>query len=178
MQHLMIDIETLAKTPDSVILSLGAVKFNPYSMDDPTDGLYFRIDVDEQIELGRVVDDSTLKWWSTQPNDVRDDAFSDDDRLSLDEVRRHLNKMVVGIEAVWAQGTVFDIGILENLYRQKNWPKPWQFWQIRDSRTLLNTFGDNRELNKKGSHNAFMDAWEQAKAVQTIYNKFNIQKCK
>ena len=175
---LMIDIETLAQTPDSVILSLGAVKFNPYSMNDPTDGIYFKIDVDEQLKLGRVVQNETLEWWTKQPEDVREEALSEHDRVSLDEVYRQLNKIVVGVDAVWAQGTVFDIGILENLYRQKGWPIPWQFWQIRDSRTVFNMFGDHRELNRKGKHNAFMDAFEQSKAVQSIYNKYNIQKCK
>ena len=104
----MIDIETLAQTPDSVILSLGAVKFNPYSMNDPTDGIYFKIDVDEQLKLGRVVQNETLEWWTKQPEDVREEALSEHDRVSLDEVYRQLNKIVVGVDAVWAQGTVFD----------------------------------------------------------------------
>ena len=33
--HAMIDIETLGTEPDSVVLSAGAVKFNPFTLTDP-----------------------------------------------------------------------------------------------------------------------------------------------
>jgi len=46
----MIDLETLGVEPDSVIITLGAVKFNPFSDEEPNRGLYLRCDVEEQSE--------------------------------------------------------------------------------------------------------------------------------
>lgn len=174
---LMLDLETLATRPDAIILSFGAVKFDPYT-DKIGDSLYYRIDVDEQLDLGRYVDDGTIDWWSKQAADVREEAFSIDNRISLEEFTYQLNKFLVGINSIWAQGAVFDAGILEHLYRQLNKPTPWNYWQISDSRTLFKVHGDPREANKEGLHNALEDCISQAKGVQSIFKKCNITKDK
>ena len=46
--HAMIDIETLGTMSNSVILSVGAVKFDPFKSDDPHDGRHWKLDVDAQ----------------------------------------------------------------------------------------------------------------------------------
>jgi hypothetical protein len=38
--HAMIDLETLSTKLDTVILTLGAVKFDPYSKAEPSEPLY------------------------------------------------------------------------------------------------------------------------------------------
>ena len=38
----MIDLETLGTKPDCVVLTLGAIKFNPYKQTEPDKGLYIR----------------------------------------------------------------------------------------------------------------------------------------
>jgi len=172
----MLDIETISTRPDATILTFGACKFSPYDQNDITQGIYFRINVDEQITLGRHVDDGTIAWWGTQAEDVYNEAFSPEDRISLEDFSKELNRFLVGCTNIWAQGPVFDIVILENLYRQMGLPCPWQFWQIRDSRTLLSSLGDPREKNKAGLHNALEDCVSQAKAVQTVFNRYNIVK--
>lgn len=171
----MLDLETLATGPDSVILTLGAVKFNPYILDSFGQGLYLRIDVDEQIGLGRYVDESTIEWWGNQKESVREEALGTDGRVSLHELHHQLNKFLVGVDDIWAQGPVFDIPILESLYRQMKWPLAWQYWQIRDSRTLFGVHGDPRVKDPSRHHNAFEDALDQAKGVQLIYNQLNIK---
>jgi hypothetical protein len=130
-----------------------------------SDGIYFRIDVDEQIALGRRVDEGTVDWWGTQSAEVREEALGETDRVSIEDFTKALNKFVVGATRIWAQGPVFDIVILENLYRQIGKPAPWQYYTIRDSRTLLKALGDDR---KGGAllHNALADAVSQAGAVQ------------
>lgn len=170
----MLDLETLSTRPDATILTFGACKFNPYTQEDITQGIYFRINVDEQIGLGRHVDDNTIEWWGKQAEDVYAEAFDPNDRISLEEFSKELNRFIVGCDNIWAQGPVFDIVILENLYRQMGLPCPWQFWQIRDSRTLLSTLGDPREKNKAGLHNALEDAVSQAQAVQYVYKQAGI----
>jgi hypothetical protein len=105
---------------------------------------------------------------------VREEALGEGNRVSLDEMTRGLNKFLVGVENIWCQGPAFDIVILENLYRQLSKPTPWQFWQIRDSRTLFGTHGDPREKDRKAAHNALMDCYYQAVGVQHIYKQARI----
>jgi 3' exoribonuclease, RNase T-like len=87
-----------------------------------------------------------------------------------------LNRFLVGANCIWAQGPLFDFAILENIYRQYEWPTPWQYWQIRDSRTLFGVHGDPRVKGKVGLHNALEDCVSQATAVQQIYKRLGIQK--
>ena len=170
----MLDLETLATSPDSVILTFGAVKFNPFDIDQDFDtGLYFRINVDEQINLGRHVDQGTVEWWGTQSEQVREEALGETDRVGLEEFTAQLNKFVVGADRIWAQGPVFDIVILENLYRQLNKPTPWPYYAVRDSRTLLKALGDTRSPGDM-LHNALADCVSQAKAIQHAVSKYEL----
>ena len=174
MSDIMLDIETLATSPDAVVLTFGAIKFDPFNPSiQMSDGIYFRIDVDEQIDLGRRVDQGTVAWWGTQSAEVREEALGETDRVSLEDFTKALNKFVVGATRIWAQGPVFDIVILENLYRQIGKPAPWQYYSIRDSRTLLKALGDDR---KGGAllHNALADAVSQAEAVQSAVNRHKL----
>jgi len=171
---IMLDLETLATSPDSVILTFGAIKFNPFDIDEELDtGLYYRIDVDEQIALGRNVDQGTVDWWGQQSEEVREEALGEHDRVSLEDFTQQLNRFVVGADRIWAQGPVFDIVILENLYRQLGKPTPWAYYTIRDSRTLLKALGDSR---KQGPmlHNALADCVSQAQAIQTAVSKYEL----
>lgn len=171
----MLDIETLATSPDAVVLTFGAVKFDPFDDSKPMDkGLYFRVNVDEQLALGRNVDPGTVEWWGTQNEQVREEALGENDRTSLEDFTRQLNKFIVGADRIWAQGPVFDIVIIENLYRQLGKPAPWQYYTIRDSRTLLKALGDDRKSGEL-LHNALADCVSQAEAVQSAVKRFELK---
>lgn len=172
----MLDIETLATSPDAVVVTFGAVKFNPFgSSVDGDKSIYFRIEVDEQIRLGRCVNDDTVLWWEKQAPAIREEAFGESNRVSLEYFTAQLNKFLVGTDRIWAQGPVFDIVILENLYRQLQKPAPWLYYNIRDSRTLLKALGDDRVVGKVGLHNALEDCISQAQAVQSALRRYNLQ---
>lgn len=173
----MLDLETLSTRPEAVIVTIGAVKFDPWGEDvDTENGFYMRINVDEQLALDRHVQDATIEWWGSQPDDVREEALGESNRESLDTLYTGLNRFLVGADNIWCQGPAFDIVILENLYRQLGVPTPWQFWQIRDSRTLFGTHGDPRAKDRKAAHNALMDCYYQAIGVQEVYKTVGIQK--
>jgi hypothetical protein len=156
---------------------MGAVKFDPFSSKiDIDNGLHIRVDVDTQIEMGRHAQPETIEWWGRQESSVQEEALGDEGRMSLDDFCAQLNRFVVGADAIWAQGPVFDITILENLYRQLEKPAPWDFWRIRDSRTLFGVHGDPREKGRKGAHNALMDCVSQAEGIQQIYKNLRIAK--
>lgn len=173
--HAMIDLETLDTRPQCTILTLGAVKFNPLSSAEPYDEFYVKFDIDEQDKLGRTVSDDTVAWWGKQDPAIQEEAFSTNDRESVDVILTNLNKWLVGVDVIWGQGYGFDITILEDLYRQVGKPIPWQFWQIKDSRTLFGCVPvDPRKSMQSDLHNALADAYYQAKGVQIVYKTLGL----
>ena len=175
MIHAMIDLETLSTNPDAVILTVGGVKFNPYNQVEPAQGMYFRVDVDSQTARGRDVMQDTIDWWSKQPEEIREEALGDKDRISLDEMIKNINKWAVGVAVFWWQGPWFDYAILQNLYKQLGHPVPWQYWQIRDSRTLFSLVPRDPNEKREALHNALADCYFQAKKVQKIYQQLNLK---
>jgi hypothetical protein len=173
---IMLDIETLGTCPDCVVLTLGAVRFDPYTKTDMKGGIYCRPDVDDQIVQGRIVREDTMQWWSEQAEEVREEALGEEGRIPVTQMLQELNRFLVGANNIWAQGTVFDIGILEHLYRQYDMVPNWQYWQITDSRTLFKIHGDPRVKGKAGLHNALEDCVSQAQAVQQIYADIGLEK--
>jgi hypothetical protein len=172
-KHLMVDLETMDTSPDATILTLGAVHFNPYG-NGYGDKIYFRINIDDQDALGRKVDPGTLDWWAKQDPAIMEEAFSPDDRVPLVEAIDRFHKFAWGCSAFWAHGSLFDIAIIENVYRQLGKPVPWQYWQIRDTRTLFD-LGYDPDMPQGSKHNALEDAIRQAAGVQNIYRKLNIR---
>jgi hypothetical protein len=174
---IMLDLETLGTTSDHAILTIGAVLFDPFEVGKFGEELYMRLDVDEQLERGRKINEDTIAWWGRQSADVRDEAFSDNDRFGINDMIKALNKLCAKTPSgdIWAQGPVFDIAFLEDIYRQYGHPTPWHYWQIKDSRTIFQLFGDPREKNKAGLHNALEDCKSQAEGVQMIYQQAGIK---
>ena len=173
VKHLMVDLETLAVSPNAVVLSLGAVHFNPYG-NEHGDSIYFRIDLDDQDALGREVDPNTITWWSSQPPEIMEEAFSPDNRISLVDAIDQFHRFAWGCSAFWSHGATFDLVILENIYRQLNKPLPWNYWQLRDTRTLFD-LGHDPEMPQDSKHDALQDAIRQAVGVQNVYRKLNIK---
>lgn len=177
----MLDIETMGFRTTSTILTFGAVKFNPYDISQEVGAaenttMYVRLDVDEQLNLGRTTDESTMQWWAEQSEDVQAEAFSDEDRVSLATFTSELNRFLVGVDEVWAQGPTFDMVIIESLYRDLGLPVPWSYNRVMDSRTLFRLHGDPRPKNGPGAHNALVDAYNQAVAVQQAIDQAGIKR--
>lgn len=168
----MLDLETLAISHRATILTLGAVHFDPRSR-GVKDKLYMRIDLDDQDALGREVDPNTIEWWAKQDPEIMEEAFSPDYRTPLLEAVDQFHRFAWGCEEFWSHGSVFDLMIMEDLYRQLSRTPPWSYWQIRDTRTVFNLDQDP-EMPKGNKHNALEDAIRQAIGVQNVYRKLGI----
>lgn len=168
--HAMIDLETLDTRPQCTVLSLGAVKFDPFSNAEPHSELYFKISIDDQDRLGRTTSDETIAWWAKQDPKIMEEAFDQTGAVTVEEALVQLNKWAVGLDEIWAQGYGFDITMLEDMYRSIGKPIPWQFWQVSDARTITKRMPkDPRKDMQTNLHNALADAYFQAKSVQIIF---------
>ena len=170
----MVDLETLAVTPRAVVLSLGAVHFDPWA-NGVKDKLYFKISIDDQDALGREVDSNTLDWWAKQDPLIMEEAFSPDDRIPLVEAMDRFHKFAWGCDAFWSHGATFDLAIIEDIYRQLKKPFPWNYWQLRDTRTLFD-LGADPDMPQGSKHDALQDAIRQAIGVQNVYAQLKIKK--
>ena len=168
----MIDMETLAVSHRSVILSLGAVHFDPYS-DQISDSLYMRIDLDSQDKLNREIDPNTIEWWSKQDPSIMEEAFSPENRVPLSEAMDRFHKFAWGCKTFWSHGATFDLMIIEDVFGQLGKNLPWNFWALRDTRTLFD-LGVDPEMPSGSKHDALQDAIRQAVGVQNVYRKLGI----
>lgn len=170
LSDVMIDLETLSTSPDATILTIGAVKFNPFGEDlneNAMEKFYAKIDLDSCDKLNLKVDQDTIDWWSKQSKEAQEEAFSIEDRIDVVDAANQLYKFCWGAKRVWSHGAGFDIIILENVFRKIQKAFPWQYWQVRDTRTIFD-LGINANRPPVLKHHALEDAWNQAVGVQNV----------
>lgn len=170
-QHLMVDLETLDTKTSATILTLGAVRFDPYSS-APMKELYLRVDLTSQDSLGCTVSDDTLNWWKQQDVSIMEEAFDPRNRIPIHEVINQFHALAWNCDAFWSHGATFDLMILQNIYDRLGRTYPWNFWQMRDTRTLFD-IGHDPEMPQGSKHNALEDAKRQAIGVRNVYRKLN-----
>ena len=187
--NVMIDLETLGVTPETVVLTIGMVKFNPNSLDEPFDAVHIKIDPKEQKSSGRLINKETLEWWSKQDPEIRNDAFGPEGQLSVLEALEQIqdyfkvldssdhNQGPIYIKNVWGQGYGFDMTILKNLFNQYDLREPWKFFQERDARTLFQLLPEDPRPQeaKETLHNAMSDAYYQAIGVQKALQDLRVR---
>lgn len=170
---IMIDLETLDVLPSATILTIGAVKFDPFGDDinEPScEKLYIKVDIDSCDTVGGTVSQSTLDWWANQSKAAQEAAFDPTGRVPIEEALNQLYKFCWGAKRAWSHGVGFDLIILEHYFRKVGKSIPWQFWEMRDTRTLFD-IGINPERPPVLAHHALEDAWNQAVGVQNVYKK-------
>jgi DNA polymerase III epsilon subunit-like protein len=167
----MIDLETLDVTPTASILTIGAVRFDPFGDDiaEPScDKLYIKIDLDSCDRYGGTVSDSTIEWWANQSKAAQEEAFDPVGRIPIEEAMNQLYKFCWGGKRVWSHGATFDIPICEFYFRKVGKAIPWQFWEARCTRTLFD-IGIDPKRPPVLKHHALEDAWNQAVGVQNVF---------
>ena len=158
----MIDLEGLATGPDTTILTIAAQAFDPLGDGWYNQQYYARITLESQEN--RRIEQGTLDWWATQPPLARDEAFAEEGRIPLDQALDGLGKLIWHSKRIWAQGPTYDMNILEHAYKSYGKPIPWQYYSVRDSRTV---FGLWPELPKPPtSHHALEDCRRQIGLLQ------------
>ena len=169
---IMIDIETVGTGPDACILTIAAQTFDPTALGYLPQDYYARVDIDSQPN--REVDDATVEWWATQPQEAQDEAFGEEGRIPLKQALEELSKLCFHCNLTLANGTTFDMVILENAYKQEQLPLPWRFWNVRDARTVYSLYPD---LPKpKASHHALEECKRQIDLLQQTLQHLGVTK--
>lgn len=167
----MIDLEGLGTGPDTTILTIAAQAFDPFGEQDFKQQYYARVTLESQET--RSIQQGTIDWWATQPAAARDEAFNEQGRIPLDQALDELGKLIWHSKRIWAQGPTYDMNILEHAYKSYGKPIPWQFYAVRDSRTVFSLWPD---LPKPPtSHHALEDCRRQIGLLQTTLKHFNIK---
>jgi len=180
--NVMLDLETLGTAPGCVIVSIGAVFFNPEAGTVNDMNTFYRsLDIDSCLRTGLTVDGGTLKWWMAQSDQVRGEVKSTEGP-GLSEVLHDFYAWVLGHHSsptvkqvlMWGKGPAFDCAILRAAYEKANCSR-WLPWEPdrgnRCHRTLVKMFPEIPEPDRGGNtaHNALGDAIHQARHNVAIH---------
>jgi hypothetical protein len=169
-KHVMLDLETLSTRADGVILSIGAVKFDPHSNNVGEDAFYASISVDSNTSAGRHISESTLLWWLQQSPDAQR-VFTEPKMplaVALDEFAAWFDHPNY---EVWSNGADFDIPMMNHAFMTHGLDSPWKFYNSRCFRTMKSmSFAKAAvKVENKLKHNALTDALTQAQQLQEYY---------
>lgn len=170
-----IDLETVGTNVDSQILSIGACTFNEKG--DIADTFEAVIDIKDNQEVKATL--GTLKFWMEQPPEAVAAIFEAENKLTLYQALTQLSTWIKakGKVEMWANGTKFDLGMLEEQYRQLKLTPPWAFNSDRCMRTIRKYAG-HIEVDYVGiPHKALDDAIWQAKYIAEAHIKLGLDLC-
>lgn len=175
MKHVMVDLETLGTAPGCVILSVGAVEF------DPVVGLgrefYGVIHTKSCTDAGLFIDPDTKAWWDKQNAEARkvlEQADDEESGAELSSVLEEFDAWLPKGALVWGNGADFDNPILSAAYKAIGSKQPWGSWNGRCYRTLKSMYPAIKMVREGTYHNALSDAISQAKHAVTIANAHNL----
>ena len=169
--HVMIDLETMSTHPDTAIVSIGAVVFDPRANLVTDKTFYQELDWESQdFEYDRVISKDTQEWWTKQSKTARKALNGTKDlKESLEEFIEWIMQVCPDDVKVWGNGPNFDIAILESAFRVTALNPPWRFWNVRCCRTIKDMFNATRGglggRSGAPSHDALEDAQRQAVEV-------------
>ncbi len=180
--HVMVDLETMGKKHNAPIVAIGAVVFDP-ATGSIGESFYKVVCLESSVNWGAVIDPSTVIWWLKQSSEARS-AIVNDDAIPLQDAllqfREFVSDNVAGGSKkaqVWGNGASFDNSILRSSYDCIAEDYPWEYWNDRDVRTMVE-LGQAISLDPKttipfeGSrHNALADAIHQARYVSAIWQR-------
>ncbi len=174
MPHIMLDLETLDTKVSSVVLSIGAVAFNP---ETKTLGDRFYLELVGDLEMqqlkGRTIGVDTVRWWMQQDQKARELFTGINEHQSYTEAALTSFSQFVADQGrdacVWGNGVDFDNAIMRSLYDSFGYPQPWRYTHDRCYRTVKNLLGSGIPLLREGTHhNALDDAVSQAKHLMEV----------
>ena len=173
--HVMVDIETMGKTPGHAILSIGAVTFD-------SNGIHREFNREISLEscyheYNMKIDDETVDWIEDQ-----DASFTVEGEPLPDVLETFSEWLPDRNYKIWANSPSFDCRFLKDAYSRCGMKAQWNFWDQRDVRTAEEFFsyitGENSpEPDLDGNdHDPLYDAKKQALSVLIAQRKARNQR--
>lgn len=182
---IMLDLETLGTKPGCVVLSIGALAFDPLAdeLPKPEDGgrsFYQNLTIFDQLLLGLVVNEKTLDWWKLQDTKAKEALTTD--KVTLQSGLFRLVTWLGNLPGkekgkIWAKSPDFDCAVLEEAARRIGVNLPWTFRDKADLRTLTHVgyvsgkVAGNPPAPIGTKHNALDDCYTQAAEVQYVIRR-------
>lgn len=177
--NIMLDLETLDTISSAIVVSIGAVAFDPYSdAIGPTFYAELTDDLRTQQRYDRTISADTVVWWMRQgqaaqqlfipsfssANGVRTTTFE-----ALENFASFIEANGGRDSEIWGNGADFDNVILGSLYEDFGIKRPWSYSRNRCFRTMKNISGVPHKTERFGvHHNALDDAITQVEHLQKI----------
>ena len=176
----MIDIETMGVRPNSAVVSIGAVAFEPMNLDTVDsimlDNRAFYVVLNLGKQKTRHFDPGTIYWWLKQSPEAQKAVLGGEEGvapygalMSLNGfIRKHSTKIS------WCLGATFDHVIVEDLYRDAGLDNPVQYHKQYCMRTLAGVLlVDRPKIPELVGHNALDDAIKQTIWLQMCFRELN-----
>jgi len=169
---IMIDIETCGTGVDACVLTIAAQCFDPLERTAEYSDRWYYARVDPDSQPDRNVSDGTIAWWATQPQAAQEEAFGTEGRIPLKQALEELHRLTWQCRRTWANGPTFDMNILEHAYKSYNIVLPWQYYNVRDARTVYSLWPG---LPKPPtSHHALEDCRRQIDMLHDTLKHLNV----
>jgi hypothetical protein len=174
VNRIMLDLETLGTAPGSVILSIGAVRFDDEKI---LDTFYVNISPESCVAAGLRMDVSTVMWWMGQSDEARKSLVTGE-ALVLHEALNEFGKWALRfgtseagkVDEIWGNGSDFDNVLLSHAYAAAGMPLPWSHRANRDYRTVRALVPGVVFEKPTIAHNALEDARAQAAHLIKMLN--------
>lgn len=173
--HVMIDLETFGVQSDAVILSIGAVKFNPMSVSEPDDRFYVTIDPANSVAYGLKLEPSTVMWWMHPDRTTARNDILESDLLDLPTALDGFAQWY-GPDSLptWGNGAAFDNVILRTAFKKIGLDAPWGYRHDRCYRTFASLAPGLSADSFGVAHNALDDAAKQVQHLRYIVNHLGL----
>jgi hypothetical protein len=125
--HIMLDLKTWGTRPDALIISIGAVEFNPNKVGDFGDRFHVAVDPEDAYRYGLTIDPSTIMGWMSPDFDDARKRLLANERLDLASALEGLSEWMGKDAQVWGNGATFDNVILASAYKAAFMERPWSY---------------------------------------------------
>lgn len=143
------DFETLAQDQiRGVVVSMAMLNFAEvrftgdiaYTFDELVSNTKtIKFNVEEQVKkYDRKISKDTLEWWNKQGEEAKKQLKPSPEDVSIAELYGFfiLNKPA-NAKKIYTRGNTFDPIFLEHIMRQTEYPDPYNWWEVRDTRSLI-----------------------------------------
>ena len=167
--RVMIDVETLGRTPGSVVTEVGIIVWDE-DWKKSYEATHY-VDVSDSVLVGLTIDKDVRKWRESLGCGMTLEVGQSVERVccalkGIFYVLRLSNDL-----EIWSWGN-FDQGLLEGMFDAVGLDYPWHFAEWRDARTLCKTADVKRVGEFK--HEALADCYQQGVALLAAYTKLGI----